>query len=187
MLLLSSFLLVAFCYKGFFVIIKTTHPFLLNFFFSLLCLDLTNDLLVLSTVLLTVHFWFSGDFTHTLENIATFWWWGWCLIFKRKKKKSLATSPHTFPCWPWVCALQMHGTGSIHCPSNESRCVLPEPPVVRDFCRDSHWLSIVSRYSSNSFVEEMLSQGTQSAAALMGKGRTCVPVLFSDTATSTTF
>lgn len=105
MLLLSSFLLVAFCYKGFFVIIKTTHPFLLNFFFSLLCLDLTNDLLVLSTVLLTVHFWFSGDFTHTLENIATFWWWGWCLIFKRKKKKALLLPPTPFPA----------GLGSVRC------------------------------------------------------------------------
>lgn len=43
-------------------------------------------------------------------------------------------------------------------------------------CRTRHWLSIVLRYSSKSFVKEMLSQGRQSAAALMGKGQKCVPV-----------
>lgn len=96
---LSCFLLVAFCFKGFLVITKITNPFLLNFLFSLWCLHLTIDLVVLCTVLLTVHFCFSGDFTHTLENVATLWWWSWCLVLgfflwgerKKQQQKSHTT------------------------------------------------------------------------------------------------
>lgn len=53
---LSCFLFVAFFFQGLPVIIEATNTSLLIFFLSLLCLDLTNHLIVLSTVLLTAHF-----------------------------------------------------------------------------------------------------------------------------------
>lgn len=77
----------------------------MNFFFSLLCLDLRHDLVILSTALWAVCFCFSGGFTHPLENIAVFWWWGWCLVFKSlKEKKSLSPSPpHLSPLALGLC------------------------------------------------------------------------------------
>lgn len=109
---------------------KTTEASLLNFF-SFLCMHLTNDLVVLCT---TVHFCFSGDFTHTLlhsgDEVDTHFLKE---LKNNKQQQKLATSLYTFPLSPWVCLLQMRGTASIHCASNESRCVLPESPVVKDF------------------------------------------------------
>lgn len=130
---LSCFLLAAFCFKGFLVIIKTTNPveFLLfpfyvwtwdmtwlffpQFFGQFASASLGASPTLWKTVL------YSGD-----EVDA------WFLKVK-KNQKSLSPSPHTFPLWPWVCVLQVSGTGSVHCPSDRSRCVLAEPPGVKIF------------------------------------------------------
>lgn len=105
-----------------------------------------------------------------------FYVWTWqmtCLFFPQFWQLTSGTwssrttcyFPYSVHLWPWVCALQVHSTGSVHCP-NESQCHARASTGKRLY-RDLH-----SGYHSTIFGEEMLSQGRQGAAALMGKGRT---------------
>lgn len=122
----------AFCFKGFLVIIKTTNPVefpLFPFMFGPETWPGYSFHSSLDSLLLLL--W--GLYPHfgSVDEVDA--WFLKVLKTKKKKEKSLSPSPHTFPPWPWVCVLQVKGTGFVHCPSNWSRCVLAQPPVVKTF------------------------------------------------------